>query len=147
MFVFCSKWWRRPVFQRGPVQNPFPTSDCDRMLSDMRPIDLRNVRLIKSATSPKQNPAPARLAQSVEHETLNLRVVGSSPTLGVSISYLSSQRGHAFQLQTSARGKRVHLCRKRPIVLFYNLTQWLAHRRSLWRNWFCLLYTSDAADE
>ena len=27
--------------------------------------------------------SPARLAQSVEHETLNLRVVGSSPTLGV----------------------------------------------------------------
>uniref|UniRef100_A0A3Q2QIW7 LIM zinc-binding domain-containing protein n=1 Tax=Fundulus heteroclitus TaxID=8078 RepID=A0A3Q2QIW7_FUNHE len=27
----------------------------------------------------------ARLAQSVEHETLNLRVVGSSPTLGVNI--------------------------------------------------------------
>ena len=25
----------------------------------------------------------ARLAQSVEHETLNLRVVGSTPTLGV----------------------------------------------------------------
>ena len=29
------------------------------------------------------NPQAARLAQSVEHETLNLRVVGSSPTLGV----------------------------------------------------------------
>ena len=27
-------------------------------------------------------PQVARLAQSVEHETLNLRVVGSSPTLG-----------------------------------------------------------------
>ena len=27
-------------------------------------------------------PENARLAQSVEHETLNLRVVGSSPTLG-----------------------------------------------------------------
>ena len=27
----------------------------------------------------------ARLAQSVEHETLNLRVVGSSPTLGANI--------------------------------------------------------------
>ena len=27
----------------------------------------------------------ARLAQSVEHETLNLRVVGSSPTLGVQL--------------------------------------------------------------
>ena len=29
----------------------------------------------------------ARLAQSVEHETLNLRVVGSSPTLGDSNSF------------------------------------------------------------
>ena len=29
-----------------------------------------------------QPPVSARLAQSVEHETLNLRVVGSSPTLG-----------------------------------------------------------------
>lgn len=27
-------------------------------------------------------PFAARLAQSAEHETLNLRVVGSSPTLG-----------------------------------------------------------------
>ncbi len=30
----------------------------------------------------------ARLAQSVEHETLNLRVVGSSPTLGAQTFYL-----------------------------------------------------------
>ena len=30
----------------------------------------------------KQQLSTARLAQSVEHETLNLRVVGSSPTLG-----------------------------------------------------------------
>ena len=29
----------------------------------------------------------ARLAQSVEHETLNLRVVGSSPTLGAYIFF------------------------------------------------------------
>ena len=29
----------------------------------------------------------ARLAQSVEHETLNLRVVGSSPTLGEQLFY------------------------------------------------------------
>ena len=35
----------------------------------------------------------ARLAQSVEHETLNLRVVGSSPTLGDQIFF--------FQLQDS----------------------------------------------
>ena len=35
--------------------------------------------------------AAARLAQSVEHETLNLRVVGSSPTLGVVFAaYLDS---------------------------------------------------------
>ena len=31
----------------------------------------------------------ARLAQSVEHETLNLRVVGSSPTLGDTLLPLS----------------------------------------------------------
>ena len=30
----------------------------------------------------------ARLAQSVEHETLNLRVVGSSPTLGEAVSFV-----------------------------------------------------------
>ncbi len=34
-----------------------------------------------------------RLAQSVEHETLNLRVVGSSPTLGLSFGFLSLPNG------------------------------------------------------
>ena len=34
----------------------------------------------------------ARLAQSVEHETLNLRVVGSSPTLGAVLSNLGKYR-------------------------------------------------------
>ena len=29
-----------------------------------------------------ENVSTSRLAQSVEHQTLNLRVVGSSPTLG-----------------------------------------------------------------
>ena len=33
-------------------------------------------------------PTSARLAQSVEHETLNLGVVGSSPTLGVQFCLL-----------------------------------------------------------
>ena len=35
----------------------------------------------------KKNQNQARLAQSVEHETLNLRVVGSSPTLGDFFNY------------------------------------------------------------
>ena len=35
----------------------------------------------------------ARLAQSVEHETLNLRVVGSSPTLGVQLFALAIKTG------------------------------------------------------
>ena len=39
--------------------------------------------------------ATARLAQSVEHETLNLRVVGSSPTLGAAFA------PRAFQLNQS----------------------------------------------
>ena len=33
----------------------------------------------------------ARLAQSVEHETLNLRVVGASPTLGANFSQTPHQ--------------------------------------------------------
>lgn len=33
----------------------------------------------------------ARLAQSVEHQTLNLVVVGSSPTLGVSFWWHNSE--------------------------------------------------------
>ena len=33
----------------------------------------------------------ARLAQSVEHETLNLGVVGSSPTLGVNFFHIFLQ--------------------------------------------------------
>ena len=35
----------------------------------------------------------ARLAQSVEHETLNLRVVGSSPTLGATHIFPHSPDG------------------------------------------------------
>ena len=41
----------------------------------------------------------ARLAQSVEHETLNLRVVGSSPTLGDQTFFT---RLHLFQNEPSA---------------------------------------------
>ena len=37
----------------------------------------------------------ARLAQSVEHETLNLRVVGSSPTLGDILAPLHYNLLHA----------------------------------------------------
>ena len=38
----------------------------------------------------RQKTPSARLAQSVEHETLNLRVVGSSPTLGETFCALAS---------------------------------------------------------
>ena len=44
---------------------------------------LKHLRLINYNFCPIYH--QARLAQSVEHETLNLRVVGSSPTLGVHI--------------------------------------------------------------
>ena len=42
-----------------------------------------------------ENSSNARLAQSVEHETLNLRVVGSSPTLG-DVHILHSTRKSFF---------------------------------------------------
>ena len=48
--------------------------------------------------------ATARLAQSVEHETLNLRVVGSSPTLGV------------FSFYVRFKKKQLHKCFS---LLFY----------------------------
>ena len=42
----------------------------------------------------------ARLAQSVEHETLNLRVVGSSPTLGAKFfSSFKTRKEHRWILQ------------------------------------------------
>ena len=44
-----------------------------------------NVDLLKGTVHAERSACiSARLAQSVEHETLNLGVVGSSPTLGVS---------------------------------------------------------------
>ena len=42
-------------------------------------------RAIVTFQTPKPQIRRARLAQSVEHETLNLRVVDSSPTLGENI--------------------------------------------------------------
>ena len=39
---------------------------------------------------------PAWLAQSVEHETLNLMVVGSSPTLGAGVLPHLFQRTYCF---------------------------------------------------
>jgi hypothetical protein len=49
-------------------------------------VHVVNSRVPTAKTNPTKCSAQvvnlARLAQSVEHETLNLRVVGSSPTLG-----------------------------------------------------------------
>lgn len=59
---------------------------------------------------PKTGPTGARLAQSVEHETLNLRVVGSSPTLGVRFSPLrrvAAKRGQ--QCDTGSNSSRALL--------------------------------------
>ena len=39
----------------------------------------------------------ARLAQSVEHETLNLRVVGSSPTSGVCFCLIKRPKDNSTQ--------------------------------------------------
>src|SRR4029434_9182597 len=47
--------------------------------------------------------AKARLAQSVEHETLNLRVVGSRPTLGVAFSHSPWSESRLCQRPTSPR--------------------------------------------
>ncbi len=49
--------------------------------------------LIKTTTGIQQSASVAQLAKSVEHETLNLRVVGSSPKLGLSFGFLSLPNG------------------------------------------------------
>ena len=47
----------------------------------------------------------SRLAQSVEHETLNLGVVGSSPTLGVFFFFLSLPLSTLFYVLVWGRGE------------------------------------------
>ena len=69
------------------------TQGRGEQLSHCRLLPTVYIKLIEASLSsmtvtvaPKSEPFSeadvARLAQSVEHETLNLRVVGSSPTLG-----------------------------------------------------------------
>ena len=59
--------------------------------------------------------AYARLAQSVEHQTLNLRVVGSSPTLGVLLRPLGVTVCNDADTELASNLKRLHktLCRKK----------------------------------
>ena len=56
----------------------------------------------------------ARLAQSVEHETLNLRVVGSSPTLG-------DRNSFDFIFLTSGTA---HICYQRANYKWYKIKYW-----------------------
>src|SRR4029434_880838 len=58
--------------------------------------------------------AKARLAQSVEHETLNLRVVGSSPPLGVVFSHSPSPASPLCQRPTSPRNSTRSLMKRNP---------------------------------
>src|SRR4029434_1846675 len=58
--------------------------------------------------------AKARLAQSVEHETLNLRVVGSSPTLGVVFSHSPWSESRLCQTPTSPRNSTRSLMKRNP---------------------------------
>ena len=46
---------------------------------------------------------PARLAQSVEHETLNLRVVGSCPTLGAIIVWDPAKSNSEKRMKYNSR--------------------------------------------
>ncbi|KAI8508219.1 hypothetical protein Bbelb_144590 [Branchiostoma belcheri] len=61
-------------------------------------------RVVRLAVTNANNPTFARLAQSVEHGTLNPRVVGSSPTLGATVK---TERGE--QVTTGNRTRVVRL--------------------------------------
>ena len=90
-----SNWFKRvqnrtkfvQTFQNQNVQRLGPESSFQSFLAGKAHFHkgTHNV-LISIVKSLQRVPivSTARLAQSVEHETLNLRVVGSSPTLGAS---------------------------------------------------------------
>ena len=62
----------------------------------------------------------ARLAQSVEHETLNLRVVGSSPTLGVIFSTIFKRnQSYFFGISRFKSRKSPPLCLYYGRILAY----------------------------
>ena len=63
----------------------------------------------------------ARLAQSVEHETLNLRVVGSSPTLGDQL--FSRKYSRVSQLRIDAKSLFLNMCTKIRLLAHVCLAQ------------------------
>ncbi len=70
-----------------------PTLPASGFLKPVQKVRLRVAReiwaLIKTVTVIQQSASVAWLAQSVERETINPRVVGPSPMLGLSIGFLS----------------------------------------------------------
>ncbi len=74
-----------------------PTLPASSFLKPVQKVRLRFAReiwaLIKTTTGIQQSASVTWLAQSVEHETHNLRVVGPSPMLGLSIGFLSLPNG------------------------------------------------------
>ena len=57
----------------------------------LAPLPMNSLLNIKDGRQLASHFSPARLAQSVEHETLNLGVVVSSPTLGDQFSMQNSK--------------------------------------------------------
>ena len=71
----------RECFETNHKSVPTPNSLLPGVVAIIS-LDGRATAILQTA---KRQTQSARLAQSVEHETLNLRVVGSSPTLGAII--------------------------------------------------------------
>ena len=79
------------TFQNQNVQRLGPESSFQSFLAGKAHFHKGTHNVLSSIVKSLQRVptvSTARLAQSVEHETLNLRVVGSSPTLGASFYLL-----------------------------------------------------------
>ena len=94
------------TFQNQNVQRLGPESSFQSFLAGKAHFHKGTHNILSSIVKSLQRVptvSTARLAQSVEHETLNLRVVGSSPTLGDLVLQGSFLRLHYKQTNVLRR--------------------------------------------